>query len=91
MMKDICNEEAQNRVCTLELNHDGHHEDSTGFKFIDDEWPNYLGNGPSGYPMNNPAFEAAVKRVLDAREEDEKRAREFLRKMRKSLNKNVKR
>jgi hypothetical protein len=76
-----CNFKAQNRICNLEDLHDGCHVDSLGFKFIDESWLNHLGNGPDGYPMNNAAFDVAVKKVLDSRAEDIKAAKEFRRKL----------
>lgn len=76
-----CGKKAQGKVCDLELYHDGVHIDSTGFKFIDKDYPDLLGNGPSGYPMNNRGFDKAVKKLLDSRKEDIEQAEEFMRKL----------
>ena len=65
----------------MESLHDGCHVDKSGFRFIDESWPNHLGNGPNGYPMNNPAFDAATKKVLESRKEDARHAEVFLRKL----------
>jgi hypothetical protein len=76
-----CGKEAQGKICHLDSFHQGCHIDSSGFKFIDDRWPNQMGNGPSGYPMNNPAFDEAVQKVLDDRKEDMEQAERFLKAM----------
>jgi len=74
------------RHCTLDYYHVGCCEDETGFMFIVEHlplgfkvyWPDHLGNGPSGYPMNNPAFDKAAQKVLDERKEDIEQAEDFL-------------
>ncbi len=77
-----CGFRAQGKVCDLEDLHDNCHVDASGFRFIDERWPNVLGNGPSGYPMNNPAFDAAVKKVAEDRKADYEKSVEFRRKLR---------
>lgn len=81
-----CNFKAQKKVCVLEEYHNSHHQDDVGFKFIDDRWPNYLGNGPDGYPMNNAAFDKAAKKVLEDGREDYEKAREFMRRLEQDVN-----
>jgi len=44
-------------------------------------------NGPNGYPINNPAFDAAVRKVLDARKDDAEQAERFLKKLSEGLRK----
>jgi hypothetical protein len=81
-----------NRCCILDSYHVGCCQDGSGFKFIVEHlafdhkvyWPDRLGNGPSGYPMNNEAFDKAVKKVLNDRKEDIRQAEEFLEKLGRS-------
>jgi hypothetical protein len=80
-----CSKTAQSRICDLEQYHEGAHIDPSGFKFIDDRYPDHLGNGPDGYPMNNPAFDRAAAKVLKEREEDAIQAKEFLRKLAQAM------
>ncbi len=85
-----CGFYAQGRTCELDEDHacyDRIHRDASGFEFIDERFPNRLGNGPSGYPMNNPAFDQAVAKVVESRKEDAKKAEAFLRKLRYELEK----
>lgn len=79
-MKHLCGKKAQGKVCNLEFYHSGCHIDSSGFKFINEHYPNYLGNGPGGYPMNNPAFDKAAAKIIEDRKDDAAKAEEFLRK-----------
>jgi hypothetical protein len=52
------------RLCVLDYYHSGYCQDETGFKFWIEYlpmgykvyWPDFLGNGPDGYPMNNKSF-----------------------------------
>lgn len=84
-MFDGCKKKAQGKSCCLESYHDGVHIDAAGFKFIDENWPNHLGNGSNGYPMNNPAFDKAAATVIADRKKDAERAKEFLRKLGNAL------
>ena len=94
MSSKICSEVYKgngdpDRHCVLDEYHVGCCKDETGFKFTVEHlafdhkvyWPNHIGNGPSGYPMNNEGFDKAVKKVLDARKEDLEQVEEFMRKM----------
>jgi hypothetical protein len=94
MSSKVCSEvykglDGPNRRCVLDEYHVGCCKDESGFKFIVEHlafdhkvyWPNQLGNGPSGYPMNNEAFDKAAKKVLDSRKEDLQQAEEFMAKM----------
>lgn len=80
-----CFFKAQGRACVLERLHSSAHEDAAGFRFIDERWPNNLGNGPDGYPMNNVAWDDAGRKILADRAKDVTRAEEFRRKIRKEL------
>lgn len=81
----ICSLKHKDKACSLDKYHDGFHQDINGFKFFDEKWPNHLGNGPSGYPMNNPGFDEQGIKVLETRKEDLKKVKEFRRLLRKDL------
>lgn len=85
-----CGFKAQKKTCVLEKYHGSDHQDDIGFKFIDDRWPNYLGNGPDGYPMNNAAFDKAAQKVIEDYRKDYERAIEFQRRLERDVNKRSK-
>lgn len=80
-----CNKKAQGRTCVKELNHSHYHQDNSGFKFIDEYYPDIGGNGPDGYPMNNAAFDAAAAKILESRKKDAEAADKFLQKLSEAL------
>jgi hypothetical protein len=72
--------------------HGGHCRSEDGFEFIVEHtdyglvyWPDYLGNGPNRYPMNNRAFDDAAAKVLESRRADIEQAEEFMKAMERSL------
>ena len=74
----ICGKQAQGKSCVKELYHSGYHQDNSGFKFIDDNYPDQLGNSPNGYPMNNPAFDKAAAKILERTKKNAEEAENFL-------------
>jgi hypothetical protein len=47
----------------------------------------HYANGPSGYPINNPAFDRAVAKVLAERKDDAEQAEKFLKSLEKEIRK----
>lgn len=103
MEKKVCpeaykKEGSPDRHCVLKQYHSGYCQDETGFKFYIEYlsggskvyWPDFLGNGPNGYPMNNKAFDEAAKKSLDERKQDLEDAENFLKAMEVELRKRVK-
>lgn len=93
-----CGFTAQGKVCALDADHvyddwfrdiDGSrlvmHRDATGFRFIDERWPDHMGNGPNRYSMNNPGFDKAVAQTLEKRKGDATKAEDFLKRLRFEL------
>lgn len=74
----LCREKHKNHLCSLEEYHPGICVSVTGFKFIGEEYPDHLGNGPNLYPMNNPAFDKIVAKILEDGREDAEHAEKFL-------------
>lgn len=79
----LCGFKTKHGICCLPDLHDGIHVDKSGLKFIDDDWPNHLGNGPDGYPMNNQTFDKLVLKLKKKIGKNAAAAEEFLRKMSK--------
>lgn len=84
-----CPRKHKNRTCIFEEFHDKYCQDKNGFKFLGEKYPDVLGNGPSGYPMNNQAFDAAVAKVKEDRKEDAEKAKRFLELLRQVLRKSA--
>lgn len=80
-----CSDTHKGRICVLQKWHEGYHVDETGFKFMDEDYPNDLGNNPAGYPMNNKAFDEAAAKVIERNKPLVEQAERFMKTMQQAF------